>query len=136
MSDQDPYGQPQQPPRQPPGYQQPGNPPPGFPAQGFGTSPLPKHPQAQTALILGIVALAGGATCLLPILASPFAWYYGVKAKREMEAEPGRWSGQSDAQAGFVMGMIGTAGIVLGVLALGAIISIFALVAVSANSHY
>lgn len=125
MSEQNPYGQ-QQPGQQPPMY---GYPQQGFPQQGFGPPPLPKHPQAQTAMILGIIALAGGATCLLPIFVSPFAWYYGAKAKREMAAAPGQWSGQGDAQAGFVMGIIGSVLIALGLMVL--IIGVILLVAFS-----
>lgn len=97
---------------------------------------LPKHPQAQTAMVLGVVALAGGFTCLLPIFISPFAWYMGAKAKREMAAEPGRWSGQSEAQAGFIMGIIGTVLIALSVAFLVVIALFVGLVLSSGPSTY
>lgn len=129
MSEQDPYGQPQ-PGQQPtPGY---GHPQQGFPQRGFGPPQQPKHPQAQTAMILGIIALAGGATCMLPIFVSPFAWYYGAKARREMAAEPGRWSGQGDAQAGFVMGIIGT--VLIALMTLVLIVGAIALLAFASSS--
>ncbi len=94
---------------------------------------LPKHPQAQTAMVLGIIALAGGFICLLPIFASPFAWYIGAKAKREIVAEPGRWSGQNDAQAGVIMGIIGTVLIALGVAAL-IVFALFAVLVLSSGA--
>lgn len=122
----------------PPGYggqPQPGQPHQGFPQQGFGAPALPKHPQAQTAMVLGIIALAGGATCLLPILVSPFAWFFGAKAKREMMAEPQRWGGQSEAQAGFVMGIIGTAMLVVVVMGLLILALFLGLVASGSGSY-
>ena len=97
---------------------------------------LPKHPQAQTAMVLGVIALAGGFTCLLPIFISPFAWYMGAKAKREIDAEPGRWSGHNDAQAGFIMGIIGSVLIALGVVALVVVALVVGLVLASGPSTY
>ena len=97
---------------------------------------LPKHPQAQTALVLGVVALVGGFTCILPIFISPFAWYMGAKVKREIAAEPQRWSGQSDAQAGFIMGIIGTVLIALGVVLLVVVALVVGLVLASGSSTY
>jgi len=118
MNDQDPQRPPQQPYGQQPSY---GYPPPGpggyaqqgFPQPGYGPPLPPKHPQAQTALVLGIIAVVGGFACFFPFLISPFAWFIGAKAKREIAAEPGRWSGQGDAQAGFILGIIGTVLIIL-----------------------
>lgn len=136
---QQPYGQ-QPPYGYPPpgagGYGQQGFPPQGFPAQGYGPPPIPKHPQAQTAMVLGIIALAGSFACVVPILLSPFAWYLGAKAKKEIAAEPGRWSGQSDAQAGFIMGIIGCVLLVLGILLLVGVGLFILLVAESTNSTY
>lgn len=140
-SPQQPYGQPQQPYGQQPAH---GYPPPGaggygqqgFPAQGYGAPPIPKHPQAQTAMVLGIIALAGSFACVVPILLSPFAWYLGAKAKREIAADPQRWGGQSDAQAGFIMGIIGSVLLVLGTLALIALGLFILLVADGTSSTY
>ena len=86
--------------------------------------------------VLGIIALAGGATCLLPILVSPFAWFFGAKAKREMMAEPQRWGGQGEAQAGFVMGIIGTVLLALGVVLLIILALFIALVAGGTSTTY
>ena len=80
---------------------------------------LPKHPQAMTAMGLGIAALAGVWFLLLPILLAPVAWWLGAKAKREIAAEPERWSGLGEAQAGLIMGVIGTVILAGGVVTVG-----------------
>jgi hypothetical protein len=111
---QQPYGQPyaQQP------YQ------PGYP-QAYQPFPsVPNHPSANTALVLGIVALGGGFICGLPILAGPFAWYLGSKVRREIDAEPQRYAGRSEAQAGMILGIIATVLLLLAALAIVAVIAI------------
>lgn len=133
MSEQTPPDQPQQPYGQQPVY---GYPQQGFPQQGFGLSALPKHPQAQTAMVLGIIALAGSFICLVPILLSPFAWYFGAKVKREIAAEPQRWGGQSEAQAGFIMGIIGTVLFALGIVVLIMFGLFIALVGAGSSTPY
>ena len=80
-----------------------------------GYAAPPPHPQATTALVLGLVSLIGLFVCLFPILAAPFAWRTGGRAVKEIDAQPGRWSGREQAQAGRIMGMIGTALLVLGI---------------------
>lgn len=87
-------------------------------------------------MVLGIVALAGGFSCLLPILISPFAWYIGAKVRREMAAEPGRWSGQGEAQAGFAMGIIGTVLIALMVALLVVIALLATLMSTGTSTTY
>lgn len=62
----------------------------------------PKHPQATTAMVLGILGLV-----LCGILA-PFAWNIGARAVREIDANPYGYSGRSEANAGKIMGIIGT----------------------------
>jgi hypothetical protein len=70
-----------------------------------------------TALVLGIVGLGSLlATCGLGLVVSPIAWVIGQKAVREIDAQPGRWRGRSEARAGMVMGIIGTAVLALVVL--------------------
>ena len=71
-----------------------------------------------TSMGLGIAALAGVWFLLLPIALSPFAWWLGAKAKREIAAEPERWSGTGEAQAGVIMGVIGTVLLAVGIVAL------------------
>ncbi len=77
------------------------------------TPPLPAVPGSGAALVLGIVALAGGFILVLPLLAAPFAWYLGARATREIERQPQRWGGHGSARAGRLLGMIGTAGLAL-----------------------
>ena len=134
------YGQPQQPgygqthPGQP-GYGQPGNAGYGQPQPGYGqpygqgASPYPqpypqqqwpqqpKHPQATTSLVLGIVGLVGTFICFVPALLSPFAWWLGGKAVKEIDAAPQQYTGRSEASAGRILGIIGTVLLALGVLA-------------------
>ena len=90
---------------------------------------LPKHPQAMTSMGLGIAALAGVFIFLLPILLSPFAWWLGAKAKREIAAEPERWSGSGEAQAGVIMGVIGTVILAVGLVALAVVAFFISVVA-------
>jgi hypothetical protein len=139
-----PYGAPappppqaqQQPPFAPPPnpYPQPGSfdqyvAPNPYGAQPYGAYPpaygagQPEHPSATTAMVLGIVGLVGIAFCGgLTLVVSPFAWVIGRRAVREIDAEPGRYSGRDKANAGKIMGMIGTILLALGVLAIGAFI--------------
>ena len=63
-----------------------------------------------TALILGIVGLV---CCSI---AAPFAWSIGGKAVKEIDASGGRLGGRGQAQAGKILGIIGTVLLVLGVL--------------------
>ena len=78
----------------------------------------PKHPQAVTAMVLGILGIA-----VCGILA-PIAWSIGGKAVREIDANPSAYSGRSEANAGKIMGIVGTCLIVLGIVAF---IGVFAL---------
>lgn len=94
-----PYGQPYG--RQAPyGYHQ--NPSYGYPGQ-------PQDGGAQAAMIVGIVSLAVGMiACGLGFLGSPVAWYLGHQAKKRIDASGGQLAGRGNAQAGFVLGIIGT----------------------------
>ncbi|MGB0099715.1 MAG: DUF4190 domain-containing protein [Nocardioides sp.] len=119
-----PYGYPQQPP--PYGYpQQP--PPYGYPAQYAFQPPVPSHPSATTAMVLGIVGLAGIMTCGgITLVLSPFAWIIGARSAREIKANPETYGGLSSANAGRVMGIVGTILLILGVLAVVAMFAWFA----------
>jgi hypothetical protein len=134
MSEQPPYEPGPQPPgAQPPhpqNPQQPGPPPPGWqpapPAQyGYGP-PRPTPGNAVTALILGILGL---------VMCGPFtaipAIIVGRQAVREIDASQGQLDGRATAQAGFVLGIVGT---VLGGLALLFVIVVFVLGGVLSNS--
>lgn len=123
-----PPGQ-QQPPPAAPGYGQ-APPPPGVPP-GYGQAPPwqaypgyylpppgpPKHPKATTSLILGIIGLGGVMLCFFPILVAPFAWVTGAKALREIDADPQSYGGRSEANAGKIMGIVGTVLLIVLILA-------------------
>lgn len=116
-------------PEQPYGQQQPygqapyGQAPYGQP--GYGGPVTPPHPSAMTSLVLGLVALGGILLCAgvtLPL--APFAWFIGGRAVKEIDADPGRFSGREQAQAGRIMGMVGTGLLILGTIALVALIAV------------
>jgi uncharacterized membrane protein YjgN (DUF898 family) len=87
-------------------------PPPPPDQSGAGYQPMPPqdHPRAMLALILGILGLV-----VCSVLA-PFAWSIGRTAVREIDASGGRYGGRGAAQAGYVLGVIGTVILILGVL--------------------
>lgn len=99
-----------------PAYDYPPPYPPPLPPQYAGGYPgvypprPPDHPQAVTAMVLGILGLV---CCGL---ASPFAIWLGRKSMREIDASGGWQGGRGQAQAGFIMGIIGTVLWVLGIL--------------------
>lgn len=108
-------GQAQQPPPPgPPGP--PGQTGYGYPAQ-YPVYATPDHPKATTALVLGLVGIIGGLTCYLPLALGPWAWSIGRRAVREIDAEPQRFGGRGQAMAGYVLGVISTVLLVLGILA-------------------
>ena len=98
----------------PEGIQPP--PPTGAPyaAPAYGYAPMaPKHPQATTAMVLGIVGLVGGFLTGIAFVVAPFAWAIGGKAVREIDAAPNNYSGRDQAKAGQILGIIGTVILVL-----------------------
>jgi hypothetical protein len=129
MSDEDPqYEPPPNPYPQPGSFDQYAAPPP-YSASPYGAYPgmssamPPEHPSATTGLVLGIVGLVGIMTCAgLTLVLSPFAWVISGRVVREIDASPGRYSGREKASAGRIMGMIGTALLALGVIAIAAIV--------------
>jgi hypothetical protein len=66
----------------------------------YGGVPATPHPQATLAMILGIVGV--GACSLVGIA----GLVLGNKARKEIDAEPGRYSGRGMATAGFVLGIV------------------------------
>ena len=93
---------------QPPAYGQ--APPPGaYPPQGQ-VQYAPDHPKATTSLVLGILALV-----LCQVL-GPFAWSMGKKTLNEIDASQGRVGGRGAAQAGYILGIVATVLLVLGLL--------------------
>ena len=114
------------------GPQQPGQQPYGYGQYGAPYSPpvqAPMHPQATTALVLGIIGLAGTFICGVTVLLGPFAWSVGARAKRQIAASPGQYRGESEANIGMILGIITTVLLVLAVI--GIVLFIVFVVAVS-----
>jgi hypothetical protein len=70
----------------------------------------PDHPRATTAMVLGILGVV-----LCQVLA-PFAWVIGKQAMSEIDAAHGRLGGRGAAQAGYILGIVGTVLLGLAVL--------------------
>jgi hypothetical protein len=124
-----------------PGYLPPPAPPPPMasppdPAGAWGAGWTPvygpplaggqDHKGAQNAMVLGIISmvclgLAFFCCVTIPgVFLAPFAWVIGAKAKREIDASPGLYRNRGAAQAGVVMGIIGSTIGILMVLAIAA----------------
>jgi uncharacterized membrane protein YjgN (DUF898 family) len=89
-------------------------PPPPYGAPGYGYYPQPpKHPQAVTVLVLGILGIVVCGIC------GPFAWSMGSRVEREMAAAPGRWSGSTEVTIGKILGIVATALLALAVVFFG-----------------
>ncbi|MGA8255720.1 MAG: DUF4190 domain-containing protein [Nocardioides sp.] len=106
----------QPPPEQPPGFQ---------PYTPWGP-PLtaPDHPQAVTVMVLGIISLV---TCQL---IGPFAWVMGARTLKEIDASGGRWGGRSQAQIGYVLGIVSTC--LVGLAVVGFLIFVAIVIAAAA----
>ncbi|MGL5825755.1 MAG: hypothetical protein ACRCYU_13235 [Nocardioides sp.] len=105
------------------GYGQPGTPYGSAPSYGYAPV-APKHPQATTAMVLGIVSLVGGVFCGAPLLAAPFAWFIGAKAVGQIDAAPQAYSGRDQAKAGQILGIIGTVLLIIGIVLVGLVIAV------------
>lgn len=118
---QPPYGQAY-------GQAYPGQPPYGAP--GYG--PPPKQSQATLAMVLGIISVAGptvGACLYLPVLGAflgPVAWILGQKSINEIDRSPVPLGGRGEANAGRILGIIGTVLLVLGIIAVIGLITVLA----------
>lgn len=140
----DPYG-PQHPQQQPYGqppsgqygqqgqYGQHGQTPYGQPAYGqppYGQPPMgyaPDHPKATTALVLGILGLV-----VCGVIA-PFAWRIDRRTLDEIDGSHGQLGGRGTAQAGYVLGIIGTVVLLLGLLG-GLLLMALTIASVSTNT--
>jgi hypothetical protein len=80
--------------------------PSGYPSQQYA----PDHPRATTSLVLGILGVV-----LCQILA-PFAWAMGKRTLDEIDASQGTVGGRGAAQAGYILGIVGTVLLALGVI--------------------
>lgn len=102
-----PYGQ-----QQPYGQAQPYGQQPGYPTYAAD------HPKATTVLILGILGI------VVCGFIAPFAWRMGKRTVDEIDASQGRLGGRGSAQAGYVLGLIGTVLLGLGLLFLVVVVVI------------
>lgn len=75
--------------------------------------PRRTEPLAVASLVVGIIGLI--ITVLAPIL-GPIALAMGIRAKQRIAASSGALEGQGIAQAGFILGIIGT--VIAGLLVL------------------
>ncbi|MCG8152840.1 DUF4190 domain-containing protein [Pimelobacter simplex] len=71
-------------------------------------APPPDHPQATTVLILGILGVS-----LCQVLA-PFAWVMGGRVRKEIEASRGTVGGSQMVTIGWVLGIVGSCLLLLG----------------------
>jgi uncharacterized membrane protein YjgN (DUF898 family) len=88
--------------------------PPPYGGPGYGYAPQPpKHPQAVTALVLGILGVVVCGLC------GPFAWSMGARVEREIAAAGGAYSGSTEATVGKVLGIVATVLLGISVLVFG-----------------
>src|SRR4051794_17954533 len=87
----------------------PGDGPPQGPYPPIAYAPDP--PKATTALVLGILGI------VVCGFVAPFAWKVGRDTVRDIDASQGRLGGRGSAQAGYILGVLGTVLLGLGLLA-------------------
>jgi hypothetical protein len=99
-----------------------GGQPPGYPA------PMqypPDHPRSTMVLVLGILGLVACG------IVAPFAWALGKRTLDEIDAARGMVGGRSAANAGYILGIVGTVILSLSLLLLVGMFVMFGLAAVS-----
>jgi hypothetical protein len=121
-----PYPQPTYP--QQPGYQRsypPYPPQPGYPGYppGYGVTPQ-NEGLAVASMVIGIVSFALACGYGLGLLGSPVALVMGRISMKRIDQSGGQLGGRGMAQAGFIMGIIGTVLLVLALIGLAVIIVI------------
>lgn len=80
---------------------------------GAGSTPVqyaPDHPRSTTVLVLGILGIV-----VCGVIA-PFAWVMGRKTLQEIDASHGTLGGRGPANAGYILGIIGSILLGLGLL--------------------
>jgi hypothetical protein len=128
---QPPYGQPQygQAQYDQPQYgQQPYGQVPSYPAQ----APMqyaPDHPKSTTVLVLGILGLVACG------IIAPFAWSMGRRTLAEIDASQGALGGRGAANAGYILGIIGTVILAVSLLVL-AFVLVLAIVGATASTSF
>jgi hypothetical protein len=96
-----PGDRPEQPEQPSPPHRQP-YPQQPYPPAGYPMPYAPEHPKATTSLVLGVLSIV-----LCQVL-GPVAWWMGKRTLDEIDASGGRYGGRGAAQAGYVMGVVGT----------------------------
>lgn len=85
--------------------------PPPPPVNPYGAPPPGaggvEHPKGTTILVLGILSLV----CCSPLGIA--AWLMGNTAMKEIDAQPGRYSNRQTVNIGRILGMVGSALLVL-----------------------
>jgi hypothetical protein len=128
-SGQEPQGhweQQSQTPQQPPYGQQPYGQVPEYPAQA-PVGYAPDHPRSTTVLVLGILGIVACG------IIAPFAWSMGRKTLAEIDASQGAIGGRGAANAGYVLGIIGSILLALGLIAM-VFVAILTVVATAAST--
>ncbi|KQV74195.1 hypothetical protein ASC61_03755 [Aeromicrobium sp. Root344] len=69
-------------------------------------------------MVLGILSVA---VCGL---LAPIAWSIGGKAVKEIDANPGAYSGRGEANAGKILGIVGSCLLIVGLVALIGLLSL------------
>ena len=107
------------------GYGQPGyGQPYGQPGYGYPAAPPPTDGRATAAMVVGIVSLVLACGYGVGLLGSPVAWYLGKSSMNRIDASGGALGGRGMAQAGFILGIIGTVLLVLLVIGIVALVAI------------
>ena len=115
MSSYQPY-----PPTQYPGYYVQPEPNGQYPVMVYPQVMMPpEHPQATTVLVLGILGL------VVAGILGPFAWYMGNKALAECAT--GMYTATDQLRAGRVLGIVGTALLIVSAIATIVMLIIFAM---------
>ena len=89
------------------------------------------HPQAALALVLGILGTVLGLGCIVGGLVGIGGIVLGRRVKNEIDAEPGRYTGRSQAVAGLITGIVGVS-----ITVLATVFIVLAIVVGIANTNY
>jgi hypothetical protein len=95
------------------------------------TEPTVPHPQAALALVLGILGTVLGVGCIVGGLVGIGGIVLGRRVKNDIDADPGRYSGRSQAIAGMITGIVGVS-----ITVLATIFIVLAIVAGIASTNY
>jgi hypothetical protein len=95
------------------------------------TEPTVPHPQAALALVLGILGTVLGLGCIVGGLVGIGGIVLGRRVKNDIDADPGRYSGRSQAVAGMITGIVGVS-----ITVLATIFIVLAIVAGIASTNY